>query len=484
MLKSISQLLAEAAHRDPNRPAISYEDRTLSRSELESSTNRLARDFANRGVKKGDLVTIALPNSIEFYQACIAAWKLGATPQPVSSKLPERERAEIVELANPALLIGADPEKHPGIQTLQAGYKADASLSDEALPDIVAPSWKAPTSGGSTGRPKIIVCKAPGAFDFDENLPSYMQRDRTHLVTGPLYHNGPLTFSIYGLLLGNHLVLRSRFDALKTLQLIDKHKIDWMMLVPTMMLRISRLGNDVHQQYDLSSVRIVMHMAAPCPPWLKEEWINWFGPEAIHELFGATEGTGGTLISGTEWLTHRGSVGKPTATGKVKAVDKNGNDLPTGEIGELYWLPAGGTGSTYEYIGAQSTPTDDGWETQGDMGYIDEEGYVYLSDRKSDMILSGGANIYPAEVEAAIEAHPAVRTCAVIGLPDEDMGQLPHGIVDTAEDVTEEELLEFLADQLVRYKIPRSIEFVDEPLRDEAGKVRRLALLNERTAKQ
>jgi len=484
LLKSISQLLAEAAHRDPNRPAISYEDRTLSRSELESSTNRLARDFANRGVKKGDLVTIALPNSIEFYQACIAAWKLGATPQPVSSKLPERERAEIVELANPALLIGADPEKHPGIQTLQAGYKADSSLSDEALPDIVAPSWKAPTSGGSTGRPKIIVCKAPGAFDFDENLPSYMQRDRTHLVTGPLYHNGPLTFSIYGLLLGNHLVLRSRFDALKTLQLIDKYKIDWLMLVPTMMLRISRLGNDVHQQYDLSSVRIVMHMAAPCPPWLKEEWINWFGPEAIHELFGATEGTGGTLISGTEWLTHRGSVGKPTATGKVKAVDKNGNDLPTGEIGELYWLPAGGTGSTYEYIGAQSTPTDDGWETQGDMGYIDEEGYVYLSDRKSDMILSGGANIYPAEVEAAIEAHPAVRTCAVIGLPDEDMGQLPHGIVDTAEDVTEEELLEFLADQLVRYKIPRSIEFVDEPLRDEAGKVRRLALLNERTAKQ
>jgi len=484
LLKSISQLLAEAAHRDPNRPAISYEDRTLSRSELESSTNRLARDFANRGVKKGDLVTIALPNSIEFYQACIAAWKLGATPQPVSSKLPERERAEIVELANPALLIGADPEKHPGIQTLQAGYKADSSLSDEALPDIVAPSWKAPTSGGSTGRPKIIVCKAPGAFDFDENLPSYMQRDRTHLVTGPLYHNGPLTFSIYGLLLGNHLVLRSRFDALKTLQLIDKYKIDWLMLVPTMMLRISRLGKDVHQQYDLSSVRIVMHMAAPCPPWLKEEWINWFGPEAIHELFGATEGTGGTLISGTEWLTHRGSVGKPTATGKVKAVDKNGNDLPTGEIGELYWLPAGGTGSTYEYIGAQSTPTDDGWETQGDMGYIDEEGYVYLSDRKSDMILSGGANIYPAEVEAAIEAHPAVRTCAVIGLPDEDMGQLIHAIVDTAEEITAEELLEFLADQLVRYKIPRSIEFVDEPLRDEAGKVRRLALLNERTAKQ
>jgi bile acid-coenzyme A ligase len=311
-----------------------------------------------------------------------------------------------------------------------------------------------------------------------------MQRDRTHLVTGPLYHNGPLTFSIYGLLLGNHLVLRSRFDALKTLQLIDKYKIDWLMLVPTMMLRISRLGKDVHQQYDLSSVRIVMHMAAPCPPWLKEEWINWFGPEAIHELFGATEGTGGTLISGTEWLTHRGSVGKPTATGKVKAVDKNGNDLPTGEIGELYWLPAGGTGSTYEYIGAQSTPTDDGWETQGDMGYIDEEGYVYLSDRKSDMILSGGANIYPAEVEAAIEAHPAVRTCAVIGLPDEDMGQLIHAIVDTAEEITAEELLEFLADQLVRYKIPRSIEFVDEPLRDEAGKVRRLALLNERTAKQ
>lgn len=481
MLKSISQLLAEAAGRDPNRPAISHEDQVISREQLDLQSNRLARDFAKRGVKKGDLVTIALPNCIDFYLACIAAWKLGATPQPVSAKLPEKEQRDIVALAKPAILVGADPDNYPGVQVLKPGYEADQSLSDSPLPDIISPSWKAPTSGGSTGRPKIIVCKAAGAFDFDNAITAYILPDRTHLVTGPLYHNGPFTFSIYALLQGNHLILRSRFDALKTLQLIDKYKIDWLMLVPTMMLRISRLGKEVHEQYDLSSVRIVMHMAAPCPPWLKEEWINWFGPEAIHELFGATEGTGGTLISGTEWLNHRGSVGKPTATGKVKAVDKNGNDLPVGEIGELYWLPAGGTGSTYEYIGAESTPTSDGWETQGDMGYIDEEGYVYLSDRKSDMILSGGANIYPAEVEAAIEAHPAVRTCAVIGLPDEDMGQLPHGIVDTAEDVTEEELLEFLADQLVRYKIPRSIEFVDEPLRDEAGKVRRLALLKERT---
>ena len=481
MLKSISQLLAEAAYRDPSRLAISHEGMTITRSELEARTNRLARDFADRGVQQGSLVTIALPNSIAFYEACIAAWKLGATPQPISSKLPERERREIVALANPALIIGADLGKNLDIQTLQHGYQASSSLSDGPLPDKISPSWKAPASGGSTGRPKIIICKVPGAFDFDENPPSYMLPDRTHLVTGPLYHNAPLTFSIYGLLLGNHLVLRSRFDALTTLQLIEKYKIDWLMLVPTMMLRISRLGKDVHKEFDLSSVRIVMHMAAPCPPWLKEEWINWLGPETIHELFGATEGTGGTAISGTQWLKHRGSVGKPTPIGKVKAVDENGNDLPLGEIGELYWLPIGGAGSTYQYIGAESTPSANGWETQGDMGHIDKDGYVYLSDRKSDMILSGGANIYPAEVEAAIEAHPAVRSCAVIGLPDEDMGQLVHGIVDVIEEVSAEALLTFVADQLVRYKIPRSIEFVNEPLRDEAGKVRRLALLKNRT---
>lgn len=480
MKKSITQLLAEATHRDPDRPAISHEGQTVTRRELDLRANRLARDFANRGVGEGDLVTIALPNSIEFYVSCIAAWKLGATPQPVSSRLPEREQREIIALANPRVLVGVKPESYPDMQALAPGYEAEPSLSDKPLPDIIPPSWKAPTSGGSTGRPKIIICKTPGAFDFDSNLPGYMLRDKTHLVTGPLYHNGPLTFSIYGLLLGNHLILRSRFDALTTLQLIEEYKIDWIMLVPTMMLRIWRLGEEVRNQYNLSSLRIVMHMAAPCPPWLKEEWINWRGPEAIHELFGATEGTGGTAISGTEWLNHRGSVGKPSSIGQLKAVDKNGNDLPRGEIGELYWLPASGPGTSYEYLGAESKLESGGWETQGDMGYIDEDGYVYLSDRKTDMILSGGANIYPAEVEAAIEAHSAVRSCAVIGLPDEDMGQLAHGIVDATGEVTAEELLKFLADLLVSYKIPRTLEFVNEPLRDEAGKVRRSALLEAR----
>lgn len=481
MSKSISQLLTEAKQRDPNRPAITHEGQTINREQLDLQSNRLARDFANRGVHEGDLVTIALPNCIDFYLACIAAWKLGATPQPVSAKLPEKEQQEIVALAKPAILVGADPDNYPGIETLAPGYQPGSYLSDTGLPEKISASWKAPTSGGSTGRPKIIVCNAPGAFDFDRNLPAHMQSDKTHLVTGPLYHNGPLTFSIYGLLLGNHLILRSRFDALTTLELIDKYQIDWMMLVPTMMLRISRLGKEVHKKFDLSSLRIIMHMAAPCPPWLKEEWINWFGPGAIHELFGATEGTGGTAISGTEWLNHRGSVGKPTAMGKVKAVGENGNDLPPGEIGELYWLPASGPGTTYKYIGAEPELTIEGWETQGDMGHLDEDGYVYLSDRKTDMILSGGANIYPAEVEAAIEAHPAVRTCAVIGLPDEDMGQLPHGIVNAEGDISAGELLEFLAEKLVRYKIPRTVEFVDQALRDEAGKVRRSALLKERT---
>jgi len=349
------------------------------------------------------------------------------------------------------------------------------------LPDRTARYWKAPTSGGSTGRPKIIVSENPGAFDFDIALPLRQQRDRAQLVTGPLYHNGPFSFSMNGLYLGNHIIVMTRFDSEQTLQLIEQYQIDWLMMVPTMMLRIWKLPEATRNQYDLSSLRVMLHLAAPCPPWLKEEWINWLGGDRVHELFGGTEGTGATWITGDEWMSHKGSVGKLMGNSKVKVVDEEGAELPVGEIGEIFLLPEGGRGSTYHYIGAASEAIEGGWESLGDLGYVDDEGYIYLTDRKTDMILSGGANIYPAEVEAAIDAHPGVRSSAVIGLPDEDLGQAVHGIVDAPDGVTEAELLEFLADLLARYKIPRTIEFVDNPLRDDAGKTRRSALLKERT---
>ncbi len=480
-LKSVSRLISDNAAANPHKPAITHEDRTITRREFDLSTNRLARAYEQLGVGKDDMVTVALPNSIEFYEACIAIWKLGATPQPISARLPLFEREAIVELANPSLVVGAEPGSHGERTVLPIGWEPDPSISDEPLADKTARYWKAPTSGGSTGRPKIIVSENPGAFDYSLALPLRQKRDRAQLVSGPLYHNGPFSFSMSGLYLGNHIVVMTRFDAEQTLKLIEKHKIDWMMMVPTMMLRIWKLPEETRKKYNLESLRIMLHLAAPCPPWLKEEWINWLGGDRVHELFGGTEGTGSTWITGDEWLQHRGSVGRLVGNSKVKVLDTDGKELPPGEVGEIFLLPEGGEGSTYHYIGAESKPIEGGWESLGDLGYLDEDNYIYLTDRKTDMILSGGANIYPAEVEAAIDAHPAVRSSAVIGLNHEDLGQAVHGIVDAPEGVSESDLLEFLAEKLARYKIPRTLEFVDEPLRDDAGKTRRSALLKERS---
>lgn len=477
---SIATALREKAAADPARPALTCLEETLTRAELEASTNQLARAYADLGVTAGRFVTIALPNSVAFYQAAIAAWKLGAVPQPVSYRLPDRERQAIVELADPALVVGADPAAHPGVTVVPAGFRPDAALSDGPLPDVVAPAWKAPTSGGSTGRPKLIVAGQPGTVV--QGQPGSGQKvDGSVMIPGPLYHNAPFSFAASGLFHGNHVALLPRFDPVQTLAEIERHRADWTLLVPTMMLRIWRLDPNERERYDLSSLEVVWHMAAPCPAWLKEAWIEWLGGERIYELYAGTEAQAVTVIRGDEWLAHRGSVGR-CITGEMKVLDaETGSLLPAGEVGEIYmrWTP--GADATYRYVGAEARVTDDGWESLGDMGWMDEDGYVYLTDRRSDMILSGGANIYPAEVEAAIEEHPMVRSCAVIGLPDEDLGARLHAVVQVVGPVEEEEMSAFLAQRIVRYKIPRSYEFTGEPVRDDAGKVRRSALRDDRS---
>ena len=224
-------------------------------------------------------------------------------------------------------------------------------------------------------------------------------------------------------------------------------------------------------------MQTLWHLAAPCPAWLKECFIEWLGAEVIWELYAGTEGQGTTMIRGDEWLTHKGSVGRPVEACEIKIVGEAGETLPSGDVGEVFLRPLTGQGTTYRYIGAEAKSIEGGWESLGDLGWMDEEGYLYLTDRLSDMILSGGANIYPAEVEAAIDAFPGVRSSAVIGLPDDDMGARLHAIIDRPEgSVDVEEMNAHLADHLVRYKIPKSFEFVPEPVRDDAGKVRRKAL--------
>jgi bile acid-coenzyme A ligase len=470
------------AEQDPDRPAITHEGRTVTRRELDLRSNRLARAYAELGVGQDDLVTIGLPNGIEFYEACLAAWKLGATPQPVSARLPAREREAIVELADPPIVVGVEPGTHGSRTCVPAGFEPDPSLSDEPLPERTAKAFKAPTSGGSTGRPKIIVSGQPGVVDPEGPRAFGSRANGTQLVPGPLYHNAPFMFSINGLLSGNHLVVLTRFDASLTLEMVERHGVDWMLLVPTMMHRIWRLPDEEKYGRDLSTLNGILHLGAPCPQWLKAAWIEWLGPDRIWELYAGTEAQGVTIISGQEWLEHPGSVGRPRE-GTMKICDPFGEELPPGEVGEL-WMKVPER-ATYHYIGAQARHQD-GWESLGDMGWFDEDGYLYLADRMTDMILTGGSNVYPAEVEAALDEHPAVSSCAVIGLPDDEMGNVVHAVLHLhpGAEVSDDELRAFLAERLVTYKIPRTFERIDTPVRDDAGKVRRSALRAERVARE
>ncbi len=443
----------------------------------------MARAFAELGVRERSLVTIALPNSIGFLEAAVACWKLGAVPQPVSNRLPDRERYAIVELADSALVLGANPDAHPNRTVLPIGWKPDSSLAADDLPDAVSPTWKAPTSGGSTGRPKLILSGTPAMFD-DAGGGFGIPINGGVAIPGPLYHNAPFQFASLGLFYGNHVVVLPKFDALAAVEMVDRHRPQVMLVVPTMMGRMARLPLETRDQFDMTSLTHLWHMAAPCPQWCKQAWIDWIGAERVYELYAGTEAQAVTIIRGDEWVEHRGSVGR-VAIGAMRVLHPETHaDLPSGEMGEVFMRTTGPT-ATYTYLGAEPNRIDGGWESLGDMGWFDSDGYLYLGDRKGDMILSGGANIYPAEIESALAEHHAVLSSAVIGLPDEDLGKVVHAVVQIdpsvgVDGVDEAELRVFLAERLVRYKVPRTFEFTLEVVRDDAGKVRRSALASER----
>ncbi|HVC71075.1 MAG TPA: AMP-binding protein [Acidimicrobiales bacterium] len=459
----------------PDAPAVTCGTSTLSRSELDRRSNLLAVELRRLGVGVGDMVTIALPNSADWFIASVALWKLGATPQPVSARLPRRELEAVVSLADPVVVIGVDSDVLPDRFCLPVGYQPPDHDGPIELADVVSPAWKAPTSGGSTGRPKLIVSGDPGLVDPSADAALLFSRDGCLVMPGPLFHNGPIVWACYALLHGNHVVVLPRFDAEATLEAMAEHRSDVVYLVPTMMKRIWTLPSEVRTSYDLSALRVVWHLAEPCPPWLKEAWIDWLGPERIYELYAGTEAQLRTVITGTEWLEHRGSVGRPSG-GDVQICDPDGYVLPARHEGEV-WLRSSRTTPAYRYIGAEARVRPGGWESLGDMGWLDDDGYLYLGDRAQDMILVGGSNVYPAEIESALNEHPAVRSCAVIGLPDEDRGNRVHAIVEAdPATVTFDELMAFTADRLVAYKRPRTMEFVDSPLRDDAGKMRRSEL--------
>ena len=311
---SLGAKLRQHAQARPDAPALSCGPVTLTYGELHRRTNRIARGLAAQGVKQGDLVTLGLPNGVGFVEACYAIWKLGATPQPVSFRLPKGELDAIMELAQTPIVIA---EFSHAIDRPLLGIAELAAASDDEsdLPDATAPISKAPTSGGSTGRPKLILAGQPGVTlkDTPEVGGWRLNAASIAVLPAPLYHNAGFGMMMSAMAQGCHLVVMPRFDPEATLAEIEKRRATWVYLVPTMMTRIWRLPDEVRGRYDLSSLQTLWHLAAPCPQWLKEAFIHWVGPEVVMELYAGTEAQAVTIISGAEWLTHRGSVGKVTA---------------------------------------------------------------------------------------------------------------------------------------------------------------------------
>nr|MCW2728288.1 hypothetical protein [Aeromicrobium sp.] len=452
---SIGRAFTLRAEQAPDAVAVRCGDTVLTRRELDTRSNRVAHAWADR-VGHDDLVTIALPNGVDFVLACVATWKLGATPQPLSPRLGAGEREAIVRLAAPSLVVDGDLE---------------TSDDGSPLPDLAASSWKAPTSSGSTGRPKIVRAAAPATIDPDGRIAPFVPRRAVQLVAGPLFHAAPFVYAMRGLMTGHELVVLPRFDAEVALRTIEQRRITWTMLVPTMMHRIWRLGDDVRGAADVSSVDSILHMGARCAPWLKRAWIDWLGPQRVVEVYAGTESQGLAMITGEEWLARPGSVGRGVSGSQFRVVRHDGTTARPGELGEIVMRRDGP--ATYSYVGAEATVRD-GWHTLGDSGRMDAEGFLYVEDRLDDVIVTGGVKVQPADVEAVLEEHPSVRSAVAVPHVDEELGQAVHAVVDiAAAEVTEAELAEWTRGRLDPEKRPRSWRLVREPLRADTGKVRR-----------
>lgn len=475
---SFPSRLRAIASSTPHEIAITHEQTSITWQDLDRQSNRVAHALISRGIGLGDLVSIALPNGIDYFLASWGIWKVGATPQPVSASLPQAELNAILAVAGSRFLI---------TNSISSPQCASASIEqllididDDSPPsDCVSPSWKAPTSGGSTGTPKVIRCTLPATYSVAVEQFFRLVKEDVALIPAPLYHNAPFVLATRVLLAGAHLIIMSRFEPEQTLTILEKNAATFVYLVPTMMNRIAKLQPEP-KRFDLSSLQTLWHMAEPCPAWLKQYWIDWIGGDKVWEIYAATEGVASTQINGIEWLAHRGSVGKPTLPQQIRAFSDGGEMLPPLEIGELYMYGGDAAAVTYQYLGAEAKALGD-WHSMGDIGYVDHEGYVYLCDRRRDRIIVGGVNIYPAEIEAALLEHSAVQSCAIIGLPCDDRGQKIHAIVQGH--LSEQDIMSWLSERLVKYKWPHSIEFVEYSLRDEAGKVRRSQLAAERTGK-
>lgn len=490
--------LAQLAATRPGVEALIFQtesgdERRFSYGELETTTNRLARALQAHGIGESTVLALPIKNSPELVLLCYAIWKLGGCALPLNPKAPASELNGMTEAARtsgrPVVVVGNEGPLTPA-ELMQSAE----GLSADPLTDRVSAPGKAIGSGGSTGRPKIVVDPRPwtavpspaGSVDAFGRRPEH-----TVLIPGPLYHNGPFVPFFIALFDGATTILMERFDATRFVDLVRRYEVGWTFLVPTQMARITRLPD--LDPTALASLEGLYHSGSGCAEWLKRAWFDLIGPESVYEVFGSSEQIGALFIRGDEWLEHPGTVGRPTAV-DLRILDPLEQDQPVGEVGEIFmrWKPGASAGflapdtdpsKMYGYWGSEPLRvTDDGYATAGDLGYLDADGYLHLADRRHDLIISGGSNVYPSEVEQVLSALPAVEDVVVIGMPDPDWGQRVHAVVELSKgaEISEEALEQICRENLAPHKRPKAFEFVDRLPRTDAGKIRRAQIAAER----
>lgn len=490
------------AAQTPDKPAYIMADsgEVISFQTLEHHSNQIAHLFRSLGLQVGDHIAILLENHPVFMQVTWAAHRSGLYYTAISYRLQTDEVAYIVNDCQAKVLITSAAQwplvsklvgKMPGVEHVflvdgEAQNVRSLMTAMQAFP--VTPIADETTgadmlySSGTTGKPKGIKVPLPNIPITEPGslmkllAAIYMTLDQPmrYLSPAPLYHAAPLRYCMNFLATGSTCVIMEKFDPEHYLELVQRHRITHSQLVPTMFVRMLKLPPAVRAQYDTSSLACIVHAAAPCPIPVKEQMLEWWGP-IIHEYYAGTEGMGFTTIHSAEWLAHKGSVGR-AILGEVKIVDDEDNEVPTGEIGTVYFA----NGLPFEYHNdaakTQAATNSKGWTTLGDVGYVDAEGYLYLTDRKAYMIISGGVNIYPQEAEDVLVTHPQVADVAVFGVPNEEFGEevkavvQPMNMADASPQLAAE-LMEYCRQRLSHIKCPRSIDFEPELPRHPTGKL-------------